>query len=302
MPFTILITGATGLIGLRLIKFLSQKGSEIIAVSQNVSNAQKILPAAKKIISWNELDSLMNEKFDAVINLAGTNLDAKRWNGKFRKEIYDSRIESTRKIAGLIKDLPSKPEVFINASGVDYYGDTGDREIDEHSPHEDSFIGNLVYDWEQEASRAKHYGVRVVCLRTGFVIAHESKAFKKMMKPYKLFVGGYPGNGKQYLAWIDINDLVDIYLFCVENKSISGGINASSPNPVRMKEFSHLIGKILQRPSFFPAPAFLLNLFFGGIARLILSGRKAKPGALLKAGFTFKYPDVSESLSKELNQ
>jgi hypothetical protein len=302
MPFTILITGATGLIGLRLVKTLSEKESEIIAVSQNVFNAQKILPGVKKIISWNDLESLMNEKFDAVINLAGTNLDAKRWSAKFRKEIYDSRIESTRKIAGLIKDLPSKPEVLINASGVDYYGDTREMDIDENSPHEDSFIGNLVYDWEQEAFKAKESGVRVVCLRTGFVISRDSNAFKKMVKPYKLFVGGYPGNGKQFLSWIDIEDLVNIYLFCIENRSLFGGMNATSPNPVRMKEFSHFMGKILHRPAFLPAPALLLKLMFGGISGLILSGRKALPGTLLKAGFSFKYPDAFECLSKELYQ
>lgn len=302
MPFTILITGATGLIGLRLVKFLSQEGYEIIVLSQNVTNAQKILPAIKKIISWNELDTLRNEKIDAVINLAGINLDAKRWNDKFKKEIYDSRIESTRKIVGLIKNMKNKPEVLINASGVDYYGDTGDSEIDENSPHEDSFIGNLVNDWEHEAFNAKQYGIRVVCLRTGFVIAHESKAFKKMVTPYKLFAGGYPGNGKQFLSWIDIEDLVDIYLYCIGNKSISGGINASSQNPLRMKEFSRLIGKILHRPSFFPAPAFLLKLLFGEISRLILAGRKALPEKLLKTSFTFKFPEAFASLSKELNK
>jgi len=300
MPSTILITGATGLIGLRLVKFLSQKGSEIIAVSQNVMNAQKILPAVKKIISWNELDTLKNEKIDAVINLAGTNLDAGRWNSKFKKKIYDSRIESSRKIVGLIKDMPYKPEVLINASGVDYYGDTGDRDIDENSPHADSFIGNLVNDWEQEAFKAQQYGARAVCLRTGFVIARESKAFKKMVTPYKLFAGGYPGSGKQFISWIDIDDLVNIYLFCIENKSLSGRMNATSPNPLRMREFSHIMGKILHRPSFFPAPAFVLKLLFGEISTLILSGRKALPGKLSKAGFIFKYPDVYDSLSKEL--
>ena len=300
MPSTILITGATGLIGLRLVKFLSQKGSEIIAVSQNVMNAQKILPAVKKIISWNELDTLKNEKIDAVINLAGTNLDAGRWNSKFKKEIYDSRIESSRKIVGLIKDMPYKPEVLINASGVDYYGDTGDRDIDENSPHADSFIGNLVNDWEQEAFKAQQYGARAVCLRTGFVIARESKAFKKMVTPYKLFAGGYPGSGKQFISWIDIDDLVNIYLFCIENKSLSGRMNATSPNPLRMREFSRIMGKILHRPSFFSAPAFVLKLLFGEISTLILSGRKALPGKLSKAGFIFKYPDVYDSLSKEL--
>ena len=302
MSTTILITGATGLIGSRLVSFLSQKDSDIIAVSQNVTHARKILPSAKKIIAWNELDSVANEKIDTIINLAGTNLDAKRWSGKFRKEIYDSRIESTGKIIGLIKDMPSKPEVLINASGVDYYGNTGDKDIDENSPHEDSFIGNLVYDWEQEAIKAKQYGVRVVCLRTGFVIAHESKAFKKMINPYKMFVGGYPGSGKQFLSWIDIEDLVNIYLFCIGNKSLSGGLNASSPSPMRMKEFSRLIGKVLHRPWFSPAPALILKIMFGGISSLILSGRKALPGTLLKAGFSFKYPDAFDSLSKELNK
>ena len=301
MTFSILITGATGLIGLRLVKALSFKGIDIIAVSQNVTNAQKILPPVKKIISWNEMDALKNEKVDAIINLAGTNLDSKRWKNKFKKDIYDSRIESTRKIINLIKNMAVKPEVLINASGVDYYGDTGDKDINEDFPHADIFIGNLVNDWEQEAFKAKESGVRVVCLRTGFVVARESHAFKKMIMPYRLFAGGYPGSGKQYLSWIDIEDLINIYIYCIGNKSLSGGINATSPNPVRLKEFSKQIGKVLHRPAFFRVPSFVLKILFGEISGLILSGRKAIPQGLLKAGYKFKYPDLNETLKKELS-
>lgn len=301
MPITILISGATGLIGRRLVDSILQQDSEVLILTQNIRKAQNIFPSLKNIFSWKDIDTLSTYKIDAIINLAGTNLDEKRWNKNFKEEIYSSRIKSTQNIVGLIEKLNSKPEVLINASGVDFYGDTGDKDINENSPNEDSFIGKLVFDWEQEAFKAKDLGVRVVCLRTGFVIARESKAFKKMVTPYKMFVGGYPGNGKQFLSWIDIEDLVRIYLYCIENKSLSGSLNASSPNPLRMKEFSRFVGNILHRPRFFTAPAFILKILFGEISRLILAGRKALPEKLLNAGFRFNYPDVANSLSKELN-
>ncbi len=298
---SILITGATGLIGKYLVKLFLQDEFDIILLTQKISNAQKTFPSIKKIISWDNISALSKDKIEVIINLAGTNLDAKRWTGNFKKEIYDSRIESTRKIVELIGKMGSKPEVLINASGVDFYGDTGDRDIGEDAPMADSFMGNLVNDWEAEALKAQKFGVRVVCLRTGFVVSRNSKAFKKMLMPLKYFVGGFAGSGKQYLSWIDIDDLVRIYSFCVNNKSMTGAVNASSPYPETMKNFSKQIGKLLHRPAFFRVPAFVLKIMFGGISELILSGRKALPVKLLNAGFSFRFEHAIDSLKKEIS-
>jgi uncharacterized protein (TIGR01777 family) len=294
----ILITGATGLIGNYLVKALTARGDEVFIVTRNSSSAGSVFPGVKNFIEWDNLDSLKSVKINAVINLAGMNLDEKRWNGEVKKQLYDSRINLTRKLVELLKTMPHKPEVLINASGVDYYGDTGDKDIYEDSPTSNLFISQLVYDWEKEALEAEKSGVRVVMLRTGFVIAKDSKAFKKMVLPFKLFAGGYAGNGKQYLSWIHIDDLVKIYKYVLENAQIKGAVNASSPNPERMKDFAKYIGKTLHRPWFFPAPGFLLKILFGEIAIVLISGRKALPKKLKDAGFKFKYEKAADAIKE----
>ena len=155
-------------------------------------------------------------------------------------------------------------------------------------------------DWEAEALEAEKYGVRVVLLRTGFVIAPDSKAFKKMVLPFRLFAGGYAGNGKQYLSWIHIEDLIRIYRYIINNKEIKGAVNASSPNPERMKNFAKLIGKVLHRPWFFPAPGFMLKILFGEVSQVILAGRKALPKKLTDAGFKFNYTDALSAIKISL--
>lgn len=292
----ILITGATGFIGRYLVKSLNSRGEDLFVVTRNTDSAKKVFPDLKHFIEWDNLDSVKNVKIDAIINLAGMNLDEKRWNEKVKKQIYDSRIISTRRVVELIKTMPAKPEVLINASGVDYYGDTGDNDIDENAPPANSFFSKVVQDWEKEALKAQDPGVRVVVIRTGFVIALNSKALRKMVLPFKLFAGGYAGSGKQYLSWIHINDLVRVYEFVLDNTKIKGAVNASSPNPVRMKDFAKIIGKILHRPGFIPAPEFLLRILFGDVAEAVIAGRRALPKKLTEAGFKFKYENAVEAV------
>ena len=296
----ILITGATGLIGHYLVKSFSSDENEIIIITRNTESAQKKFPALENFVEWENLGSLKGTNIDVVINLAGMNLDEKRWNDKVKKQLYDSRINSTRKLVEFFCTMTKKPEVLINASGVDYYGDTGDKDIYEDSPPADFFASKIVRDWEAEALEAEKYGVRVVLLRTGFVIAPDSKAFKKMVLPFKLFAGGYAGNGRQYLSWIHIDDLVRIYQYVIDNKQITGALNASSPNPERMKNFTGIIGKVLQRPGFFPAPGFMLKILFGEVSEVILAGRKALPKKLIDAGFEFNFENAADAVKDSL--
>ncbi len=296
----VLITGATGLIGTRLVKTFTAEGDEIFIITRNANSARKIFPAVKNFIEWENTASLKEIKLDVIINLAGMNLDKKRWNDKVKKRLYDSRINSTKKLVELIGAMAYKPEVLINASGVDYYGDTGEKDIYEDSPPADLFISKLVCDWENEAVKAEKYGVRVVLLRTGFVIAKESNAFKKIVFPFKLFTGGYAGNGKQFLSWIHIKDLVRIYRYVIDNKQIRGAINASSPNPERMRDFAKHIGKILHRPWFFPAPRFLMKILFGEVSDVIIAGRRALPKRLLESGFKFNYEYAVDAIKDSL--
>lgn len=296
----ILITGATGLIGRYLTRSFESRGDEVVIVTRSISSAKKVYPNSGNIVEWDNLNSLQDENVSAVINLAGMNLDEKRWNDKIKKQIYGSRINSTGRLIELINTMPKKPEVLINASGVDYYGDTGDKNIYEDSPPADMFAARIVRDWEAEAGKAEKFGIRVVYLRTGFVIAPDSKAFKKMVLPFRLFAGGYAGNGRQYLSWIDINDLVRIYKYVIDNIRLTGAVNACSPNPERMKDFAKHIGKVLHRPWFFPAPGFMMKILFGEVSDVILAGRKALPKKLKDAGFEFKYPDALTAIRKSV--
>lgn len=298
MNKTVLITGATGLIGKRITKALLERGDDVILLTTNLQSAKQIFPSAKKVVTWEDYLSLKDEKIDAVINLAGTNPDAKRWNESFKKEIYDSRINATKKIVELISQLKTKPDVLVNSSGVDYYPNLGEKEVNEDTSPDNSFMANVVKDWEAEAMKA---GCRVVCVRTGFVVAKESKAIKKMSLPFKLFAGGPVAPGSQYMPWIHIEDMVGIFLYAVDNKNVSGAVNAVSPNPVTNKQFSKTIAKILHRPMWFPVPAFMLKILFGEIAVLITNGRKAMPEKISELGYKFKYENAEDALKEALS-
>lgn len=297
MKRNILIAGATGFIGKHLANAYLSRGDEVYAITRKPVSAKKLLLGINKSIGWNELSVLKSENIDAFINLSGMNFAEKRWNEKVKKEIYDSRIISTHKLVELISIMDHKPDVFVSASGVDYYGDTGDKDIFEDSLPGSSFVSLLTKDWENETLNAQQYNVRVVVLRTGLVIGEGSPALKKMLLPFKLFVGGPPGGGKQYLSWIQIDDLVGIYMLAIDNDIVKGAVNASSPYPVTMKDFCKQLGRVLKRPSFFPVPAFILRLFFGEIAEVILPGRRALPRKLQDLGYSFKYTNVFDALS-----
>ena len=289
MPKTILITGATGFIGGHIISEILRRGDRYIALTTNPKSAAGKLKDPYKIISLKDILSLKNEKIDVIINLAGANLGSKRWNDKTKKEFYDSRIDTTNLVVELIKQMEQKPEVLISTSGVDYYGDTGSKAVHEDSPAAPGFLGKLTHDWEEAALKVRDLGIRVVVLRTGFVMAGDSEAVKKLIMPFKFFVGGPLGSGNQYISWIHIDDLVGIYMFAIENKNVSGIYNAAAPNPETNREFGKQAARILHRPSFNTAPAFMIKLIVGEMAAVVLEGRRALPDKLINAGYRFKY-------------
>jgi uncharacterized protein (TIGR01777 family) len=286
---TILITGATGFIGGYLIRALTARGDNTISLTTHPGHAKNKLQNGIRIAALDDYLSLKDEKIDAIINLAGRNLSDKRWNEKFKQEGYDSRIKTTAKVVDLISKMKAKPQVLISASGVDYYGDTGDKDVYEDSPHANNFMGNLCRDWEAEALKAEGYGVRTVVLRTGFVMAADAVAVKKLSMPFKFFVGGPVGSGKQYVSWIHIDDIVGIYLYALDNQNIKGAANATAPNPEIMKEFCKHMAEAMHRPSIFPVPAFAVKIAVGEMAEVVLYGRKALPEKIMALGFKFKY-------------
>lgn len=295
MSKNVLVTGATGLIGKALINALLNRGDNITALSTNTDSAATTLPGVNKFVHWDNIFSLCGDKIDVIINLAGKNMGEKRWNEEFKKEAWDSRIQSTGKVIELISKMPAKPEVLLNASGSDYYGDRGEEVITEGSLPGDDFMAKLCIAWEAEALKAEGYGVRTSVIRTGFVIAKNSFAVKKLTLPYKLFVGGPIGKGSQFMSWIHIDDVVGIYLYAADNINISGAVNATAPNPETMIDFSNHLAHVMHRPSFFHVPSFVVKIAVGEMSQVILNGRKALPKKIINLGYKFKFENASDA-------
>jgi uncharacterized protein (TIGR01777 family) len=306
MKKEIIITGATGLIGRKLCSKLLEQGNEITIFTRNPETAKKIIRGAKKYVKWNynkpeEWKDYLNET-DSVIHLAGTNLGAKRWSNEFKKELFNSRIESTRQLVNVINKCSDKPKSFVTASAVGYYGDGGDEVLIEKSNPGKDFLSNLCYEWEKEAEKIEDQNVRRVSLRIGLTLSNEGGVLKKLLPPFKIFLGGPLGNGKQWFPWIHIEDLINIIIHAIKTDSLLGPVNIASPGIVRMNDFATSIGKVLQRPSFFQVPKFILKIAVGEFADAIISGQKVSVDKLLKSGFNFRFVDLENALKNLLNK
>lgn len=305
MQKQIIITGATGLIGKKLSKALSDRGDEITVFSRNTNTAKKKLPFLKSFVEWNyekpeEWKSHLDGK-DAIVHLAGVNLFSKRWNKDFKKIIISSRQVSTNNLVSALAECHKKPEVFISASAVGYYGDGGEKILTEDSKKGNDFLAEVCEDWERESRNAGNFGIRNVQVRTGIVLSPEDGALKEMLLPFKLFIGGPLGNGKQWFPWIHIEDIINIYIHAIDNENISGPVNAASPNIVRMKEFAKTLGKVLKRPSLFPVPEFVLRIVVGEVAETVVSGQRVSVDKLLNSGYDFEIENLEAAIKNLLN-
>ncbi len=298
MSKKIIITGATGLIGINLCNKLISKGYEIIVFTRSIPRAKIEMPKASAYVEWNynDINSFQNhlENVYAIIHLAGANLGAKRWTSKYKKIIYESRIKSSQALVEAINNTNIKPKVFISASAVGFYGDKGEEIIYENSSKGNDYLANICYDWENAANQLQIYNVRFACIRTGVVLSKDDGMIGKMIIPFKLFVGGPLGNGKQWVPWISLNDIINIYEFVLEN-NIEGPVNGVSPNPVRMVELAELLGKKLNRPSYLNAPKLGIRLVAGEIANSILVSQKVIPQKLIELGYRFKFEKLESA-------
>jgi len=296
----IIVTGATGLIGQKLVSALIQRGDEVIIFSRDTAKAKTIISNANEYVEWDyikpELWKSKLENSDAVVHLAGTNLFAKRWNDSFKNEILKSRRMSTKNLVDAIKSCNNKPQVFISASGVGYYGDCGDTILDEASSAGNDFLAEVCKVWEDESKRVEDAGVRSVQIRTGLVLSTEDGALKQMLPPFKFFIGGPLGKGKQWASWLHIEDIIGIYLQAIDSTELIGAVNAASPNPVRMKEFANTLGNVLHRPSLFPVPKLVLRLVIGEAAEVVTASQRVDVQKLLHSGFKFKFDFIKEAL------
>lgn len=301
MQRKIVIAGATGLIGKHLCIQLANADYKVTAFVRNPEKAFDTLKHYNiELIEWNiNLDAKAVSEFieesEAVINLAGTNISAKRWNEDFKKEIYNSRILSNRQLVNAINLCKEKPKTFITACGIGIYGYRGNEDITENSPFGKDFLAKLCIDWENEAFKAKD-SCRVVSMRTGVVLDKHEGALKELSKPFKFFAGGWLGSGKQWFPWIHVKDIINIYQLCVENKNLSDGINAVSPDIVTNKKFCKELAKEMHRPCLFPVPGFALKIFVGEFAETLLHGQKAIPQKLENLNFPFRFKKLNSAL------
>lgn len=305
MKKKIIITGATGFIGKKLSKALMDRGDEVIVFTRDTYSARKKLPFLNNFVEWNyqkpeEWKSHLDGK-DAIIHLAGVNLFNKRWDEDFKKIIISSRQVSTKNLVSALAECKNIPEVFISPSGVGYYGDGGETILTEDAQKGNDFLAEVCELWEGESQNAGDYRIRNVQVRTGIVLSPEDGALKQMLLPFKLFVGGPLGSGKQWFPWLHIDDIIGIYIHAVDNKNLTGPVNAASPDIVRMKEFAKALGKVIKRPSLFPVPEFALRIVVGEAAGTVVSGQRINIEKLIKSGYKFKFENLEEALRDLLN-
>lgn len=292
----ILITGGTGFIGSYLSSELLQNGHYITIVTRSPDKYAEEQAENRKFTGWGDdlIDAV--DDSDVVINLAGHNLFG-RWNDRVKQKIYNSRIDTTRKLVDAIEKADSKPELMISASGVSIYGDHGDEKIDEKTSPADHFLGKLCVDWENEAMRAEKSGVRVVNPRIAPTLEDNGGMIEKMKLPFWLFLGGPVGSGSQYLPWIHMRDLCNAILYPIQNESIRGAYNVCSPNPVTMNDFAKTLGRVMNRPSFFKVPEFVLKIVLGEGSKLALESLRVQPTVLQQSGFSYEFEDLEEALA-----
>lgn len=290
----IAIAGGTGFIGKHIANFYEYKGHEVLILTRKPKEDDD------KYIKWLNNDDSINkrlEDLDVLINLAGVSINNGRWSQKHQKKIYESRMQATDILIHIIQQLEKKPKVLLNASAIGRYPTSYTEVYTEQSTEvADDFLAKTVVDWEEKAKQVEKLGIRTVFCRFGVVLGNDEGALPLMVLPYKLFVGGTIGTGKQWVSWIHIEDVVKAINFIVENEQISGPVNFTAPRPVTMKEFGKTIGQVLKRPHWFPVPEFLLKLALGKKSKLIVEGQFVLPNVLMKEGLQFKYPTLKQAL------
>jgi uncharacterized protein (TIGR01777 family) len=292
---TILVTGASGFIGRRLLGSLAASGHELRVLSRH---AGANFPAGIKLFPWDPLqgpppeDSLRD--VDAVVHLAGEPV-AQRWTPEVKKRIRHSRVTGTRNLVAGIERMQRPPDALITASAVGYYGSRGDEVLKESAPPAATWLAEVCVAWEREADAAAALGTRVVAIRTGLALDPKGGALEQMLPPFRLGVGGRLGSGRQWMPWIHLADLLALFQFAVENP-VRGALNGAAPYPVTNAEFTLELGKVLHRPALMVVPPFMLKLLYGEMSEILLASQRAVPAAVEAAGFLFRHPQLGPAL------
>lgn len=293
----ILLTGSTGLIGKALTQELLKLGHALNYLVRKLSKEHDYLWS----IDQGTLDHAALDGVEAIIHLAGEPVVGLRWSAAKRRRILESRIRSTALIFESVRKLSKKPTTFICASAIGIYGDRGEEVLLENSTHGAGFLSEVVQSWESQALQFEGLGIRVVNLRFGVVLSSTGGALKLMLPAFRLGVGGRLGNGKQYMSWVSLQDVVQAIIFALDNKNVNGPINVVAPGALRNKEFTTALAKALKRPVFCHMPAFVLKLLLGQMAEeMLLSSARVEPKKLIEAGFGFKDVNIGTYFLSEL--
>ncbi len=301
-PERIVVTGATGLIGRKLCAKLTAAGYQVTVFSRNPDKARRTLPGMADYISWDAqtpgdwISAL--DGAAGIVHLAGASIFdiSKRWTEAYKQVIYNSRINSTRVLVNAMNTVQNKPRAFVSGSGVTYYGETGDTQIDENAPPGDLFLSKVCCDWEQEALRAQEAGIRTVVVRTGVVLDAKEGALSLLTLPFRFFLGGPILPGTQYMSWIHIDDEVGLLLFALQDERIQGPLNATAPDPQTNDDLTRKIGKAMKSPAWLPVPGFAVKLVLGELADNVLASQRAMPQKALDHGYTFAFPTAEQAL------
>ncbi|MCS6964584.1 TIGR01777 family oxidoreductase [Thermoflexus sp.] len=293
----VLIPGGTGFLGRALAGRLQEAGYEVIVLSRQPERAR--LPPGVQAVRWDGRTaagwaSLADGAF-AIINLAGESI-GQRWTEAVKRRIRESRLQASQAVVEALAAASTKPQVLLQSSAVGYYGPRGDEQLTEEDPPGTDFLARLAVEWEASTQPVEAMGVRRVILRTGVVLERDGGALAQMLLPFRLFLGGPLGDGRQGFSWIHRADWVEAVKFLMEHPEARGPYNLTAPRPVRNAEFARILGRVLGRPSWLPVPAFALRLAFGEGADFLLTGQFVRPRRLLEAGFRFRYPDLESAL------
>lgn len=292
----VLISGSTGLIGSALISLLTDARHDVIRLvrSRTTSDGSEVHwdPESERI------DTAGLEGMDAVVHLAGENIGSGRWTRDKKARIFDSRVKGTRLLCESLANLTHPPKVLVSSSAIGYYGDRDEEILNEGSISGFGFLAEVCIEWEIATEPLAETEIRVVNLRTGVVLSLEGGPLEKMLPPFRMGVGGVLGNGRQYMSWIALDDVVGAIHHTLITDSLQGPVNTVAPHPVTNREFTKTLGRVLRRPTLFPLPSFGLRLMFGGemANELFLSSTRVEPTRLLETGYAFQYPELEGAL------
>ncbi|MFD8966390.1 TIGR01777 family oxidoreductase [Streptomyces sp. NPDC059568] len=292
-PMRIAVTGSTGLIGTALVRSLRADGHQVVRLVRRTSRTGDE-------VEWDPLRQYVDVRglhgCEAVVHLAGAGIADRRWTEAYRKEIRDSRVLGTAAVAEAVATLDERPRVLVCGSAIGFYGDTGDRAVDEDAPPGDGFLPSLCVEWEEAARAAEEAGVRTVFARTGLVVSRAGGAWGRLFPIFRAGLGGRLGGGNQYWSFIALHDEVAALRHLIDTETLEGPVNLTAPQPVTNREVTAAMGRVLRRPTPFPVPSVALRAVLGELSQDVLGSQRVLPARLLESGFTFAFPTIDEAI------